>query len=411
MAELNEVKQALEGATAEIKGLVENQQAEIKAHGETQAKTAKALEEANAKFDEMQNEMQEKSKQLDSLEARMNRPTNEGAESKKSLGQNFVESEEFKSYVASGGRGNSKAVEVKDITGASSSAGGLISEYRVPTVFANPDRPLFVRQLVNNSVCSGDSVTIMRENSFTNNAAPQYDAGSTPTNQLVDKAKSDIDYDPQSIPVETMAHYIIASRQVLGDAPRLRSMIDQRLPYGLNLNMDAQLLYGDGLTGNFSGLFTDSGVNDIGEIATGTTDAALAGAMLNHIRTAVTQNQLSEFYNVNGLILNPQDWETLETAKGSDGHYIWVTVPTGGESRLWRVPVIVSNAVASGDFLLGDWGMGATLYQREGITVRASESHADLFTKNGVAILAEERAAFAVELPKAFTKGKFTVAA
>ncbi|CAN8139684.1 hypothetical protein THIOSC15_1780007 [uncultured Thiomicrorhabdus sp.] len=410
MAELNEVKQALEGATAEIKGLVETQQAEIKAHGETQAKTAKALEEANAKFDDMQNELQEKSKQLDSLEARLNHPANEGAEAKKSLGQHFTESDEFKSFIGRGGRGESSSVEVKDITGASASAGGLISEYRVPTIFANPDRPLFVRQLVNSSVCSGDAVTIMRENVFTNNAGPQYDAGGTPTNQLVGKAKSDITYTSETIPVETMAHHIIASRQVLGDAPRLRSMIDQRLPYGLNLNMDAQLLYGDGLTGNFSGLFTDSGVNDIGEIATGTTDAEKAAAMLNHIRTAVTQNQLSEFYNVNGLILNPQDWETLETAKGSDGHYIWVTVPTGGESRLWRVPVIVSNAVASGDFLLGDWGMGATLYQREGITVRASESHADLFTKNGVAILAEERAAFAVELPKAFTKGKFTVA-
>jgi HK97 family phage major capsid protein len=74
------------------------------------------------------------------------------------------------------------------------------------------------------------------------------------------------------------------------------------------------------------------------------------------------------------------------------------------------VPVVVSNAVTAGDFMLGDWTMGATLYQREGITVRASESHSDLFVKNGVAILAEERAAFGIELPKAFTKGSFTIA-
>jgi HK97 family phage major capsid protein len=227
---------------------------------------------------------------------------------------------------------------------------------------------------------------------------------------LVEKDKSNITYTSASVPVRTMAHYIIASRQVLSDAPRLRSMIDQRLPYGLNLNMDAQLLYGDGLTENFTGLFVDAGVNDVGEIATGTTAAELPLAMIKHIRSAVTQCQLSEYYNVNGLLLNPQDWETIETATGTDSQFIWVSVGNGAEARMWRVPVVVSNAVTAGDFLMGDWSMGATLYQREGITVRASESHANLFTQNGVAILGEERAAFAVELPKAFTKGQFSVA-
>jgi hypothetical protein len=97
--------------------------------------------------------------------------------------------------------------------------------------------------------------------------------------------------------------------------------------------------------------------------------------MFNHIRSAITKCQTYEYYNINGLVVNPIDWETLETAKGSDGHYIWVTVPNGGEQRLWRVPVIVSNAMAQGDFLLGDWTMGATIYDREQMDIRVSESH------------------------------------
>jgi HK97 family phage major capsid protein len=203
-----------------------------------------------------------------------------------------------------------------------------------------------------------------------------------------------------------MAHHFIAARQVLSDAPRLSAMINQRSVYGLNLNMDAQLLYGDGTDGNLTGLFVDAGVSDIGNI-TLDTDQTLASGMVDHIRRAVTQCQLNDFYNVNGLVVNPADWETLELAKGTDGHYIWVQVPTGGESRMWRVPVIVSNAITAGEFILGDWTLGATLYQREGISVRVSESHADLFIKNGVAILAEERVAFGIELPKAYTKGTF----
>ena len=54
--------------------------------------------------------------------------------------------------------------------------------------------------------------------------------------------------------------------------------------------------------------------------------------------------------------------------------------------------------------------MGAKLYVREGVSVRVSESHADLFVQNGVAILAEERMALGVNAPKAFATGSFAVA-
>jgi HK97 family phage major capsid protein len=110
--------------------------------------------------------------------------------------------------------------------------------------------------------------------------------------------------------------------------------------------------------------------------------------------------------------LNPVDFQTLETAKATDGHYLLVAfAATSAETpQIWRVPVIVTNAIAVGTFLVGDWTMGAKLYSREGVTIRVSESHADLFIKNAVVILAEERMALAVNRPKAFCKGQFTVA-
>jgi HK97 family phage major capsid protein len=190
----------------------------------------------------------------------------------------------------------------------------------------------------------------------------------------------------------------------------LQRLIDSRLMYGLNLLADSQLLFGDGTNQNLTGLMVDAGVETVGQIAVGTTAANRPGAMLDHIRAAVTRCQTFEFYNINGLVINPADWGTLETAKGSDGHYIWVSVPNGGEPRLWRVPVVVSNAMTVGNFLLGDWTLGATIYDREQMDIRVSESHADFFVRNGVAILAEERYGFGIELPKAFCKGQFTVA-
>jgi HK97 family phage major capsid protein len=407
MSDILEVKAHLETATNEMKSLVERQSAEIKSQGETAKHTAEQITKANERMEQLHAEIQEKASRLEEVEKRLARPDFGQPERKETLGEMFVKSEQYNNAKSREFRGDSSAFIAKDIVGTAGSAGSLIPEFRNPNVFMNPDRPLFIRQLVNSSPVQGDAVVIMRENVFTNNAGPQFVGGEK---QLVAKNKSNVTYNKITVPVETMAHYFIASRQVLSDAPRLSSMINQRSVYGLNLNMDSQLLYGDGTDGNFEGLFTTAGTGNVGQIASGTTAAQLPGAMIDHIRKAITISQTNEYYNVNGLVVGPEDWETIELAKGSDGHYIWVTVPNGGQTQLWRVPVVVSNAVTKGDFILGDWNMGATLYQREGISVRTSESHANLFVENGVAILAEERAAFAVELPKAYTKGKFTVA-
>lgn len=410
--DIKDLKTHIDTASIEMKALVERQSAEIKAHGEASKQAAEAIAKADSRLAEMTQEMQAKEARLIEVEKRASRPNFGGEAERKTLGQMYVESEAY-SHAKAIGRGNNVPVEVerKDITSATGSAGALVNQFRNPEIYKNPDRSLFIRQLVNRTPVTDSAVEIMRENVFTNAAEPQYNVSGTPVNQLVAKAKSDVTFSLETVAVRTIAHYIVASRQVLADAARLRNYIDGRLTYGLNLEFDTQMLYGDGLTENFKGLFTDAGISTVGEIATGTTAANLPGAMINHIRSAITQCQLSEYYNVNGLIMNPVDWQTIETAKGSDGHYIWVTVPNGGESRLWRVPVIVTNAVTAGDFLLGDWQMGATLYERESMAVRVADQHADLFIKNGIVVLGEERAAFAIELPKAFCKGSFDVAA
>jgi HK97 family phage major capsid protein len=412
MMDIKDLKEHLDTASTEMKALVQRQSDEIKAYGEASKEASAAIAKADARLAEMTAELEAKEARLTEVEKKTARPNFGGDFDRKTLGQMYVESEAYK-HAKSIGRGNNEPVEVqrKDITSAAGSAGALTDQYRNPEIYKNPDRMMFIRQLVNRTPVTDSAVEIMRENVFTNAAAPQYNVSGTPVNQLVAKEKSDITFSLETVPVRTIAHYIVASRQVLADAARLRNYIDGRLTYGLNLEFDSQILYGDGLTENFKGLFTDVGVSNVGEIANGTSADDLPGAMIDHIRAAITRCQLNEYYNVNGLIMNPVDWQTIETAKGSDGHYIWVTVPNGGESRLWRVPVIVTNAVTSGDFLLGDWTMGATLYERESMAVRVADQHAELFVKNGIVVLAEERAAFAVELPKAFCKGSFEVAA
>lgn len=407
--EIAELKGHLDTVKSDITAAVAKRDSEIKQYGEATEATRKALTAATERLDTIKGDMDRIDARVIEMEKAAQRQFGGAAEAK-SLGQQFVESQQYKS---AGSRGTDAVRVNKALSNLAASAGALVQPQRRADVVMPAQRTAFIRDLLTSIPTSSNAVEVMRENVFTNNSAPQQ-PGSASTaigaGEFQAKAESNLTYELVTVPVRTMAHWIAASRQVLSDAPMLQRLVDTKLMYGLNLLSDTQLLYGAGTNQSLTGLMVDSGLSTVGEIAAGTTAANLPGAMLNHIRSAITKCQTFEYYNINGLVVNPIDWETLETAKGSDGHYIWVTVPNGGEQRLWRVPVIVSNAMAQGDFLLGDWTMGATIYDREQMDIRVSESHSDYFVKNGVAILAEERYGFGIELPKAFTKGSFDVA-
>jgi HK97 family phage major capsid protein len=408
--EIEAIKSHLDTVKSEIKSAVEKRDAEVKQYGEATEQTRKALNAATERLDSIKSDMDRMDGRIIEMEKAAQRQF-AGVQEAKTYGQQFVESDAYKNARSNGT--NAHRVQ-KTISGLAASAGALVRPDRRPDVVVGAERPNFIRALLQSIPTSSNAVEVMRENVFTNSAAAQAPSSANTAigaGEWQTKGQSNITYELVTVPIRTMAHWVPASRQVLSDAPMLQRLIDAKLMYGLNLLADSQLLYGNGLNQNLTGLMVDSDVSDIGEIATGTAAADLPGAMLDHIRAAITECQTNDYYNVNGLVINPVDWGTLETAKGSDGHYIWVTVPNGGESRLWRVPVIVSNAMTQGDFLLGDWTMGATIYDREQMDIRVSESHSDYFVKNGVAILAEERYGFGIELPKAFTKGSFDVAA
>ncbi|APC46230.1 major capsid protein [Pseudoalteromonas phage PHS3] len=403
--ELKDLAEKLNAASTEIKNANEAQAKEIKELGAASAETKSALEKSQAEFAELKGLFEKADEKLKELELKGQRP-NGGVMEVKSLGEAFTESEVGMSLKSDQGLGRKVVIEKKDITSGAASAGALIRPDRDSRVFQNPNRPMRIRDLIPTVPTSSNAVDVMRENVFTNNAAPQ--AG-----ELATKAKSEITYEILTYPVRTIAHYVHASKQVLSDAPMLQSLINGRLTYGLDLESDDQLLLGDGTGQNLTGVLVDSDISDIGEIANGTTDAELPAAMIDHIRSAVTTCQTFDYYNMNGLVMNPVDFATLETAKATDGHYILVpfAATNSQATQIWRVPVVITNAMPVGQFLIGDWTMGAVVYDRESVSVAVAEQHGTNFIENAVTIRGEERYSLAIPLPKAFCKGQFTVAA
>lgn len=412
--EFKAIKEAAETAVAEMKTLVDRQTEEIKEFGATTKETAEALDKTEKSLNQIQDDFKGMIERLDGVEAKQNRRMN-GGEGKKSAGQIFVESPEFKEFVERGARGNSGAVVLKDIAGGISgntadAGGALLTPFLRDAILRPANQPLFVADLLQDIPVNTDAVQIFREKEFINNAGPQFDTSDT-TRQFARKNQSEIQFESDTVPVETIAHWIPVSRQILSDVPRMRAYVDQRLWYGLQVEKDSEILYGTGQDGELRGFFEDGDIQSIGGYGGTSANTSPATEMIDHFRHGITRLQRANYYNVNGAVISPEDWETIETAKGSDGHYVWVNVNDGGVTRLWRVPIVVSNSIEGHDFLMGDFAMAAALYVREGYSARLSEHHEDFFVRNAVALLGEERLALGIELPRAFVKGTFDASA
>nr|WP_243443854.1 phage major capsid protein [Asaia prunellae] len=201
-----------------------------------------------------------------------------------------------------------------------------------------------------------------------------------------------------------MAHFVMASKQILADAPMLASYVDGRLRYGLAFREEDQLLNGDGRDQSLNGL-----LNQATAYAQPAGVTVKSETMIDRLRLAMLQATMAEL-PATGHVLNPTDWTSIEMTKDTQGRYVFAN-PTGlAGPVLWGLPVAQSLSMKAGSFLTGAFAYAAQIFDREDATVTISTEDRDNFVKNMVTILAEERLALAVYRPQALIKGTFAAA-
>jgi len=339
----------------------------------------------------------------------------------KSLGDLFLASEEFKSlqggkaganmpspFVVNtanlGGTFGRKDVYTALPTGTPGSFGTID---RDPIVIP-PTRTRRVRDLFPARTTTAAVIEYFRmlgfttpETTATNAASPVAERSG---NAFALKPQSSMQFEGHQAPIRTLAHWEAAHRNVLADEPQLRSIIDNELLYGLRLQEDFQILNGDGTGENLLGILNTSGVQTYDhQTPADLTEDNYGDA----IRRAATLAFLA-YYEPSGVVVHPSDWEKMELTKNAQGSYLMaVSMQVGAEARIWRMPVIDTPAIDEGTALVGAFGTGAQLYDREQATIRISEQHADFFVRNAIVVLAEERLALAVKRPESFVKVSF----
>jgi len=343
-----------------------------------------------------------------------------GSYGSKSLGQMFMESPEFKALA--GGRNGANMPSPfelnrgdltsmwgqKDIYSAlpTGTPGSFGTIQRDPIVVP-PMRTRRVRDLFPTRTTTAAVIEYFQMTGFTNAASTVAERNGA-NNAFVSKPQSGFTFVGQQAPVRTIAHWEAAHRNVLADEPQLRSIIDNELLYGLRLEEDNQILNGDGAGENLSGILSNGSIQTYSWSSGATTPVADNRA--DALRRAATLAFLA-YYEPTGVVLHPNDWEKIELAKDEQGQYlVAVSVALGGEPRVWRMPVVDTPAIAEGTALVGAFGTGAQIYDREQASIRISEQHSDFFVRNAIVILAEQRLALAVKRPEAFVEVSFDMA-
>lgn len=285
------------------------------------------------------------------------------------------------------------------VTGVGDTSAGAFVESDRTGIYEPLGRyPLTLRDLVSVRQTTSDTVEFVRQTTQVTQAAPTAEANVTDytgaTGQVSgEKPEAAMAFERVTETVKTIAVWIPATKRALSDAAQLRGLIDQELREDLAEELENQMLNGDGVGENFTGLANTANV----------LAQAFDTDIITTTRKAITNLQTNGKQMPTAWLLHPADWETIDLLQDDQGRYYWGGPMTQGQRTLWGYPVAQSFFVTQGTAYLGNWGK-AVLWDREQASISVSDSHSDFFIRNMIAILAELRAAFGVIRPTAFVE-------
>jgi HK97 family phage major capsid protein len=335
------------------------------------------------------------------IEQRLTAPDASLGEGGEDLGAKVIASAEFKSFAGTN-RKSTGPISVgsfhkSNLINATGLNQPLVQDFRMPGIIAPGQQQLTLRNLIPSTPIASNMVTFTTETSHTNAAAMQ-------TAESVAKAESALAFTLAYSPVQTLAHWIPVSRQLLDDAPAIQGYVNSRMRFFLKLKEDDELLNGAGTGTDLSGLIANSTTFD-SSVVTPATDT-----FIDVLQLAITQCAKS-FLPPDGIVLNPLDWSRIQRLKTTgtalSGQYIFADPHDVQLPRIWGLPVVQSWAMAESQFLVGAFAMSAMIWDRNDATIEISREHASFFIQNMAAILVEERLALTVFRPLALIYGGF----
>ena len=349
--------------------------AELKKAFET-FKTDNDTKEMTIKFDAFSKALLEQGEVLSKLETKGLEPRNVSfkEELHKSIKSNKQAFKDLKNN-----RHGSVRFEVK-------AAGNMLVSTNVTGQIPQAERESGITRVVRRQPFIVDLVNTGTINSTTWEWVEQKnpDGGAAMTAEGAAKSQADFDLVLASASVRKVTAYIKASKEMLDDVDLMEAEINQELTELINLKIDEQVLSGDGLSQNLTGILENATAFAAGSFALPVPEANKKDVLA----VAINQIMVAQF-QPNYILMHPSDVTGMGLEKASDGHYILAPFTTVDGTIIKGIPVVQNTGVTEGDYLVGDFTKSGVRF-KEALTFDMGYENDD-FTKNFVTILAESR--------------------
>lgn len=237
-------------------------------------------------------------------------------------------------------------------------------------------RPLRLLDVLPIRRTDSDSVEFVQINA-TGDAATQIKEGDS-------KAELDISGVARRAEIETIAGWVTASTQVLSDQTALAQQIDSVIRNKVLAKLEDAILNGTGGPGRIDGLLSQ---------ATALTPAI--GATAADILGEALMLQTTNGYRPGLVVMSPLDWFRLQIARNANDEYLFGSPTSPLSPSLWNARIVTPAGMPSGTALTIDPSF-VNVLERWSLVVQVSNSHADFFVRNLLAILGELRAGLEV---------------
>ena len=329
----------------------------------------------------------------------------EKVETPKTLGQSFLESDAYKSFMETGIK-NVKSelkwdprVETKTTVTETTWPPGVVRAPRIQES-AQLD-PYVIPALIDTITTDQYQYKYLEETTYTNNAAPTAEGSALGENALA--------FTERTEEIRKIGAFIPMTEELLDDVSAAQGYIDSRLRFMVRQSISDQIIGGSGVAPNLTGILNKTGINSFDY-------SSFSGNLkrIGQIFEAITEIQKDAFMNPDAIVMHPSDWYQVVTevnAVTTSGalNPLFVGAGSFGDAvtpSLWGVPVVSSTETSAGDCLVGVFGGGQAIHivARQGMEVAMSDSHDENFVKDIIVMKATVRMGLPIYRATAFAK-------
>ena len=314
----------------------------------------------------------------------------------KTLGQQFLDSDAYKSFVDHGIK--NIPFEAKTTVTTSVWTRDTIYQQVIPAIEPDPNPVLDLVDSIN----TDQTTYYFLQETATNNAAETAEGSAAPEDAF--------SYTAVTAPVRKFITTLPITAELLEDQAGARAYFDGRLANHVLQRLEKQFLIGGGVAPDVKGITQQTGINTI--TYTAGAYPATVGGKLRTILEGIKDVEVNGKLAPDAIVMSPAAYEALAGQVDGNNNFMLGASAFSGSPTIWGLPVVKSSQIGGAvsttiDAVVGKWGGGLAVNHvfRRGMELQISDSAADGdFGKDILTVKASLRYALAAYKPQAFTR-------